>query len=352
MSKYYNLKVKDIVRETSDTITVHLKQPLFSKIKYAPGQFLTLIVAVNGSTYRRAYSLSSAPGIDADLAVTIKRVENGIVSNHINDHLKVGDRLEIMEPIGNFKLVIEPKAERHIVLFGAGSGVTPLMSIARTVLKQEPKSMVSLVYGNRNAESVIFAELLEQMERNYAERFRVIHTFSRPEPSRTGPVGRLDKAFAADVISKLPKVEADTTEYFMCGPEGMMDGVTEALQEFGTEKAHIHRESFVSNVNSEAKKDAGSSDRAAQEITLIHEEEEYKLTVEPSKTILESALDAGIDVPYSCQSGLCTACRGKCHTGAVKMAEDEGLSESEIKEGYILTCVAYPLTNNVAVEIG
>lgn len=352
MSKYYRLKVKDIVQETSDTITIHLKQPLFSKINYKPGQFLTLIVPVKGQSYRRAYSLSSSPDLDKNLCVTIKRVEKGIVSNFLNDHLKVGDRLDIMEPIGNFMLEIDPKMERHVGLFGAGSGVTPLMSIAKSVLANEPKSIVSLVYGNRTWDSIIFRELIEEMQAKYGKRFNVVHTLSQADTSWGGYKGRIDKTLVVNVLNLLPKMT--NSEYFMCGPEGMMDDVTEALKMVGATKAQIHRESFVSAASSEGKKEDKNAmaKSEAQEIILLVSGDEYKLTVPPNTFILDAALGAGIDVPYSCQSGLCTACRGKCITGAVTMDEDEGLSEKEIKEGYVLTCVARPITNNVVIEIG
>jgi len=354
MSRYFNLKVKDIVQETDDTITIFLKPPLFSKIKYEPGQFLTLIVPINGNTYRRAYSLSSSPHTDPDLAVTIKRVTNGVVSNYLNDHLKVGDRLEIMEPIGNFKLVPDKKAERHIVLFGAGSGVTPLMSIAKSILSYEPKSLVSLVYGNRSLDSIIFRNLLKDMEKKYGERFKVVNVLSRPENAWGGYTGRIDRDLTINVVNLLPKLAHENTEYFMCGPEGMMDSIIEALHSLKVPKERIHRESFVSNVSADHKKDhdPNTANSVAQEVTIILDGDEHKVLVQPNSFVLEAALQAGLDIPYSCQSGLCTACRGKCHTGAVKMDEDEGLSEAEINDNFVLTCVARPLTNNVVIEIG
>ena len=351
--KFYSLKVKDITKETSDTITVHLKQPLFSKIKYKPGQFLTIVLPINGKSVRRAYSLSSAPTIDETLSITIKRVENGLVSNFVNDHLKVGDKMEIIEPMGHFCLEPDKNLSRHIVLFGSGSGVTPLMSIAKSILMFEPKSTVSLIYGNRNTDTIIFKAKIEEMQKKYGERFNIVHVLSRAEENWIGYKGRIDKSLAINVLTLLPKFDKDKTEYFMCGPEGMMDEVVEALNSLQTPKERIHRESFVSSTASEAKEDAkNAAGGIERDVMIILDDEEHRVTVKPGSTILEAGLDAGLDMPYSCQSGLCTACRGKKKAGEVKMDEDEGLSEMEIKDGYILTCVAHPLTDDVVVEIG
>ncbi|MCU0451452.1 MAG: ferredoxin--NADP reductase [Bernardetiaceae bacterium] len=352
--KFYNLKVKDIVHETEDTITILLKQPLFTRVKYKPGQFLTLIVPINGKSERRAYSLSSAPNLDDALAVTIKRVPGGLVSNYLNDHLKVGDNMDIMEPMGNFCLDPDKNQSRHVVLFGSGSGVTPLMSIAKSVLLFEPKSAVSLIYGNRTMETVIFRQKIEEMQKKYGDRFKVVHVLSRAEEDWIGYHGRIDKTLAVNVLNLLPKFDKAKTEYFMCGPEGMMDEVTEALHLLQVPKERIHRESFVSSTAEEVKDEAAlkASGIVEQQVTVVLDGDEYTVTVPPTKTILEAALDAGIDVPYSCQSGLCTACRGHRKSGEVKMDEDEGLSESEIRDGYVLTCVSHPLSENVVIEIG
>lgn len=353
--KQYNLKVKDITQETEDTVTLHLKQPLFSKIKYKPGQFLTLILTINGKSVRRAYSMSSSPHVDETLSVSIKRVEGGLVSNYVNDHVKVGDHVDILEPMGNFCLEPNKSLKRHVVLFGSGSGVTPLMSIAKSILLVEPQSVVSLIYGNKTMETVIFRQKLDEMQKKYGDRLKVVHVLSRAEDDDWhGYKGRIDKTLAINVLNLLPKFDADKTEYFMCGPEGMMDQVTEALHYLKVPKERIHRESFFSPVAEEAKDEATlkASGITEQQVTIILDGDEYQVTVKPTQSILDAGLDAGIDMPYSCQSGLCTACRGQKKSGEVKMDEDEGLSETEIKEGYVLTCVAHPLSENVVIEIG
>ncbi|MCU0389837.1 MAG: ferredoxin--NADP reductase [Thermoflexibacter sp.] len=350
--KFHTLKVKEITKETNDTITVHLKQPLFSKIKYKAGQFLTIVLTIDGKSIRRAYSLSSAPNIDETLSITIKRVENGIVSNYANDHLKAGDKLEIIEPMGHFCIEPDKNLTRHIVLFGAGSGITPLMSIAKTILMFEPKSTVSLIYGNRSTDTIIFRQAIEQMQKKYAERFNVVHVLSRAENDWIGYKGRIDKSITINVLNLLPKFDKATTSYFLCGPEGMMEEVNAALLQLQTPKEQIHKESFISSTATEAKEEAKHQTGGIErEVTIILDNEEYKVKVKPNSTILDSALDAGLDMPYSCQSGLCTACRGKKKAGEVKMDEDEGLSDAEIQEGFVLTCVGHPLTDDVVIEI-
>ncbi len=348
--KTYSLKIKEITRETPDTFTIHFKQPLFSKIKYKSGQFLTIIVPINGKSERRAYSLSSAPNIDENLSITIKMIENGLVSNYVDKHFKAGDKMEVVEPMGHFCLEPDKNLERHIILFGAGSGITPLISMAKSILVFEPHSIVSLIYGNRNTQSIIFKQTIEEMQKKYGTRFNVVHVLSRPEEDWIGYKGRIDKVLTINVLNLLPKFDKDKTEYYLCGPEGMMNAVREALIYLQTPQEKIHHESFF---NISTKDDTkNTTDTVSRTVTIILDNEEFQINVKPNTTILEAGLDAGLDMPYSCQSGLCTACRGKKKSGEVKMDEDEGLSEMEIKEGYVLTCVGHPLSDDVVIEIG
>jgi ring-1,2-phenylacetyl-CoA epoxidase subunit PaaE len=352
MSKYYSLTVEKIVRETPDAISIYFKQPFFQKIKYKSGQFLTLLVPINGTTERRSYSMSSSPFTDSQVVVTVKRVPGGKVSNYLNDHLKPGATLEVMEPMGTF--VLEPKADarRHIVLLGAGSGITPLMSVAKTVLQAERNSHVSIIYGNRNEQSIIFKEDLENLRRKFAGRLEVVHVLSQPADAWQGHVGRLNQSLVLKILENLPKVAE--AEYFVCGPDGMMEEVKHALRILQIPSERIHSESFVTA--SDAKKHGDVIEQpslAVQDhtVTIVYEGAEYKIKVPANKTILEAALKNDIDLPYSCQSGMCTACMGKCTSGKVKLDEEEGLSETEVRQGFVLTCVGHPLTDDVVIEI-
>lgn len=357
MSKYYKLRVEKVVRETPETISVHFRQPEGARLNYKPGQFLTLLVNLKGEQVRRSYSMSSCPHTDDTLVVTVKRVADGKVSNYLNDTLRPGDWMEVLEPMGNFYLDAHPSKQRHIVLMGAGSGITPLISIAKTVLFAERNSQVSLLFGNRNENTIIFKEELTALEAQHAGRFRVVHVLSQPSSSWTGYDGRLNQSLTLKILQTLPQWEADRTEYFLCGPEGMMEEMKHALNILHVPANRMHWESFVTasaaEKHGEVETDAdGQAVVKPQEVTVIYEGSEYKFMVTPDKTILEAALDLNIDLPYSCQSGLCTACRGKCLSGKVKLDEEDGLSAAELREGYVLTCVGHPLTAGTTIEIG
>lgn len=380
MSKYHKLRVEKITRETPETISVQFEQPQGARLSYKPGQFITLLISMNGEQIRRSYSMSSCPHTDDFITVTVKRVADGKVSNYLNDHLKPGDLMEVMEPMGNFYIDAHPSKRRHVVLFGAGSGITPLISIAKTVLFAERNSQVSLVYGNRNQNTIIFRSELVEMEKQHAGRFKVVHILSQPEEGKktsilqafkkvipglnqppaqsdTGYTGRLNQSLALKILPTLPQWDTDLTDYYICGPEGMMEEVRHALAIMHVPAHRIHHESFITSTQAErhGTVDIGngtSQNTSTQEVTVIYEGSEYKFTVPPDKTILEAALDLDIDLPYSCQSGNCTACRGKCISGKVKLDEEDGLSEYELKEGYVLTCVGHPVTDDVIIEIG
>ena len=348
---YYDLEVKDIVQETKDTVSIVFAQPA-TPVQYKSGQFLTLIVPVEGKETRRAYSLCSSPFTDQDLAVTVKRVEDGLMSNWLPDNLKVGDTVKVMEPMGVFTTEYDPSNKRHIIMFAGGSGITPMMSIIKSTLTQEPESIISLIYANRNEESIIFKDALDHLATQYEGRLHLIHILDDAPMNWQGHSGLLNHDMLVKIFERIPSWE--NTTYLMCGPEGMMKNVENLLEEHNISKDLIFKESFVAGtIDKELdKKGAGGNEIVTREVTVIYDGDEHKFTVEPSRTILETALDLGIDLPYSCQSGLCTACRGKCVSGKVKLDEEEGLSEAEMSEGYVLTCVGHPLSDDVVIEIG
>lgn len=353
-SRYHELKVKEIVQETKDAITVVFDQPE-NKINYKSGQFLTLIVPVEGKEVRRAYSLCSSPYVDSDLAVTVKRVEKGLMSNWLPDNLKVGDIVKVMEPMGSFTTEYTKDNKRHLIMFAGGSGITPMMSIIKSTLNQEPDSITSLIYCNRDIESIIFKQQLEDMQTDFEGRLHVIHVLDDAPMNWQGHSGLLNHDMLVKIFERIPDWGIEKTTFLMCGPEGMMKNVENLLAEQKIPGANVFKESFVSGtIDKELKKEepAEGDKVIAREVTVIYDGDEHKFTVEPDSTILETALDLGIDLPYSCQSGLCTACRGKCLSGKVKMDEEEGLSESELNEGYVLNCVGHPLTDDVVIEIG
>jgi len=365
---YHTLTVVDLTHETPDSVTIHLERPDRQALACKPGQFLTLIVPCGpgGKKERRAYSLSSTPHEAPRLSVTVKRVPGGLVSNYLLDTVRVGQEMEVMAPIGNFTLTPSAKAARSLVLIGAGSGITPLMSILKAVLKTEPQSHVLLVYGNRNEDTVIFKEQLQQLEAASNGHLQVEHVYSQPLRPTSGHqhTGRLNRTMLLRILEQRHQFPAEQAEYFMCGPEGMMDEARAALDLLKVPASRIHRESFVAsadaseaaagqaNGHGDVSASAADGAPATRSVTIQYEGSEYVLDVPPNKTILETALDQDIDLPYSCQAGLCTACRGKCLSGKVHLDEREGLSDSEMKQGYVLVCVGHPMTDDVVIEIG
>ncbi|MGE0588144.1 MAG: 2Fe-2S iron-sulfur cluster-binding protein [Cyclobacteriaceae bacterium] len=354
-SRYHDLQVKEIVKETKDAISIVFAQPAEHTIDYRSGQFLTLIIPIHGKEVRRAYSLCTSPFVDTDLAVTVKRVDGGLMSNYLPDNLKAGDRVKVMEPMGQFTTEFSGSNKRHVIMFAGGSGITPMMSLIKSIINQEPESIVSLIYCNRDIDSIIFKDELEKLQTKYEGRLHVIHVLDNAPMNWQGYSGLLNHDMLSKLVERIPDWGIEKTTYLMCGPEGMMKNVDTLLAARSIPKEKIFKESFVQGTIDKAEKKeepASDGEVKAREVTIRYDGEEYKIMVEPGKAILETALDQGIDLPYSCQSGLCTACRGKALSGKVKLDEEEGLSQSERDEGYVLTCVGHPMTDDVVIEIG
>ncbi|MFT2009560.1 ferredoxin--NADP reductase [Pontibacter sp. 13R65] len=391
---YRTLRIADITRETSDAVTLHLEHPDKQIIPYKPGQFLTLILSVNGKEERRSYSLCSTPHEGARLSLTVKRVPGGVVSNFLIDQAQPGQEVKVMDPLGNFCYTPEPESKRHLLLFGAGSGITPLISILKAALREEPGSQVTLLYGNRDEDNVIFKHQLEQLQENYADRLHIEYIYSQPKgkcahcaSAATPPEapkkasgffgflkkaikespqqvcehhGRMNRSSVIKILERLQLSKTNNALYYVCGPAGMMEEVQQALKLLKVPSERIFRESFVSEKLAAKDTDAHGTELAGDEpaeiikqtVTIIYEGAEYRVEVQPEETILEAALAQNIDMPYSCQAGLCTACRGRCLQGKIHMDEREGLSDAELDEGYVLNCVGHPLTHDVIIEIG
>lgn len=342
--RYSTLKVKEVVHIAKDAVNLVFEKP--NQFDYEPGQFITIISKVNGKKIRRAYSLCTTPFEDTDPAVTVKRVPEGAMSNFLNDSIKAGDEIEIMEPMGMFTTTYDESRARNAVFFGGGSGITPLISIIRSILLKEPNSKVSLIYANRSEEYIIFKDLINELSENNKDRFNAIHILEEGTADYSG-------RFTNEIVGEITKtIEADSsTEFYICGPQPMMDIVDEGLLSAGYSKDAIRMESFEAGKTSpkEIIADEGSQ---GSEVTILLDGEEHTIQVKPGAAILDTALDAELDMPYSCQSGLCTACRGKCIEGEVSTDEAEGLSQEELDDGYVLTCVGKPVSDYVKVEIG
>ena len=345
--KTFTLKVVDIRFETADTVTVSFKQPALKKVKYLPGQYLTLMFRINGRRYIRPYSFSSAPIVDSFLEVTVKRVSGGVVSNHIIDKVKVDDLVEVMEPMGDFILNQETlSSTKHIVLWGAGSGVTPLMSITKYALSQNIGGHVTLVYGNRDAESVIFNDKISQLKQQYHNYFSAWHFYSQLNIAPGNPnviQGRINAERVLSVMAKEGNL-ADTVHY-ICGPAGLKESVKANLKKLGIDDDRMFSEDF------ELVRDPAAFEGIVTRMVSINLNGKNAIVeVVKGKSILEAGLDANLDMPYSCQTGNCLVCKGRLIKGEVTMIGVEKIP-TELKADERLLCSAFPLSNDIEIEV-
>lgn len=345
MDTHIKLRVENLFRETHDSITLELVEKDGKEINFKPGQFLTFIYNIDGEEIRRGYSISSSPENLPKIRVTIKKIEDGYVSDHIFDTLKVGEIINAVPPLGNFTVQPPTGSKRNLVFFGAGSGITPLTSMIEYTLHNDPKAKVFLYYGNRNLKSIIYKDLFDTLKKEYPNNFYVEHILSKPDENWKGVKGRITKEVTAEILKRDFKKEKEISDFYLCGPSDMMKNIIEALKEFGVEKNRIHREIYTTTV---VDQDQEYED-IPRVVTIIFQDKEQKLTVNPGKSILHTALDAGLDLPNSCQYGNCSTCRAKLLSGQLKLIDQTALSDEEIEKGYCLTCVGYPVTDNVVI---
>jgi ring-1,2-phenylacetyl-CoA epoxidase subunit PaaE len=355
MSRFHKVKIKKIDRETADCVTVSLEVPddLKETFNYKHGQYLTFRRVENGEELRRSYSICSSP-IENEWKVAIKKVPDGRFSTFANAGLEVGEELEVMPPMGKFYTELHKNNQKNYVAFAAGSGITPILSIVKTVLYTEPKSAVTLVYGNRGRNSIIFKEEIEGLKNKFVERLSVHHILSREQGDTEITFGRIDKQKTKLILDKIIKPE-QIDECFICGPEEMVIAVKDAMQEANVDESKIHFELFTT---------AGAKDKVDRKAQLTKDQQDKKSRVvvkldgslrqmEMSyygDTVLEAALASGADLPYSCKGGMCSTCRAKLVKGRVEMDVNYSLEPDEVAAGYILTCQARPLTEELEVD--
>ncbi|MEL6638770.1 MAG: ferredoxin--NADP reductase [Bacteroidota bacterium] len=358
---FHPLTITRVHPETDRAVSLSFDVPqeLRPQFQYTQGQYLTLRFMLNGQEERRAYSMSSSP-VEEELVVTVKRLEGGLVSNHINDQLSAGDTVEVMVPDGRFYTDLDPDQRKDYYLFGAGSGITPLMSILKTILEKEPLSTVFLLYGNRSEDSIIFRDQLEQMGKRYADQLIVEHMLSQPIKKKekgwsglfkkaaiswAGKTGRIDAQAVAHFLEENPS-RTGQCEYFICGPNPMINAVEKTLlEEQRVDAKHVHSERFTADeVDPEVAQNMGTDGARAK---VLLEGKTIELTIPKGKTILDAMLDAKHDPPYSCTAGSCAACMAKVTKGSTEMEICFSLDPDEVEEGYILTCQAHPTSDEV-----
>ena len=345
MAQFHTLKIQSIVRQTEKAVSITFDVPtnLSAEFNFKAGQYITLKAVINETEIRRDYSLSSSPK-SGDLTVTIKEIEGGVFSTYANKSLNIGDSLEVGMPNGRFIYESQSEDIKSIVAFAAGSGITPIMSIARTVLETGNDNVV-LIYGNKSPEKTIFYKEILKLQSTYLNRFRVQFVYS--ESNNEGSLfGRIDGGNINYVIKNTIQLETSHL-FYLCGPEGMVKTTTAILSEKGIREERILFELFTaSNVVPENK----SVNKGESEITMLVDDEETTLMMPQNQTILEAALANDIDAPYSCQGGVCSSCICRVTEGSAKMRQNNILTDNEVAEGLVLSCQAEPASSLLKVD--
>lgn len=351
MAKFHLLKISDVKKETDDCVSVAFEIPdnLKNDYKFIQGQYLTIKVNINNEELRRSYSICSCPINNEPLRVAIKKVKDGRVSTYINEKIKKGDSLEVMTPMGNFHSPISASNKKNYVLFAGGSGITPMLSIIKTVLIAEPQSSLMLFYGNRDNSSIIFKNELETLSLNNPERLNIHHILENaPAGYDSLHTGLLTKEKAAELISNF--ISSGNNEYFICGPTPMMDNVKLALENAKADSSKIHIEYF--NATTETPKTSKNNGAVINSsVTIIIDDQESVVELSSNgKTILDAAIDLDLDVPFACKGAVCCTCRAKIMEGTATMDANYALTDSEVEQGYILTCQAHPTSEKLVVS--
>lgn len=359
--EFYELEIEKIVKETAEASSFYLKVPenLSRTFNYKQGQYLTLRFNINGEDVRRSYSICTSP-VNNELAVTVKKVENGLVSTYMIDQLKVGDTIKAAKPEGRFYTKLDEGNKKSYYLVGAGSGITPLMGILKTILEKEAMSEVYLLYGNRNEESIIFKNELDALHKKYEGQFFLEYVLSQPKKEKgagisswfkksnyawDGKVGRIDRGTLNHFLNDHP-ARNKQAEYFICGPGNMIEIAETALIGLGVEKENIHHEYFSTPDNT-TEMTAPKGGSLAAKATIHLDGETIELTLDPDKSILDNLIEEGYDPPYSCTSGSCSTCMAKMVKGKVEMEVCLALDEEEVEDGYVLTCQSKAITPEV-----
>jgi ring-1,2-phenylacetyl-CoA epoxidase subunit PaaE len=346
MPSFLKLIVKEVKRETKDAVSILFNVPeeLKSNYTFIAGQYINLRLTLDNTEIRRAYSICSAPG-NGELRIAVKAVKDGAFSQFANSKLKAGDVLEVGKPEGKFTFEPESDHQKNYIAFVAGSGITPVLSILKSVLKSEPKSSFVLVYGNKSPEETIFHQELHDLQLQYVGRLFVHYVYSQANVENA-LFGRIDKSTVNYALNtKHSTLEFD--KFYLCGPEEMINTVSGVLKEKNVKESAVKFELFTASTHENTIKESLSGH---SKITIMVDDEETTFEMSQKQSILDAALKQGIDAPYSCQGGICSSCLARVTEGTAEMKKNSILTDSEIAEGLILTCQAHPTSATIRVD--
>lgn len=345
MSTFHKLRIEKIIKETADAVSILFDVPaeLASNYTFIAGQYITIKANLDDKEIRRAYSICASPN-SKQIKVAVKAVDNGKFSTYATTKLKENTFLEISEPEGKF--IIEPQAQKNYLAFAAGSGITPVLSMVKAVLENEPTSTITLVFGNKKAESTIFYDELNELAEKYPSQLNLHYVFSQEVRTNT-KFGRIDKGLVNYFVKNVHK-DISFDSVYLCEPEEMIQTVSNTLKEDGFDERDINFELFTASVSDEEA--ALNIPDGKSEITVLLDDEEHTFMMEKTDTVLAASLHHKLDAPYSCQGGVCSSCIAKVTEGEAVMAKNSILTDEELEEGLILTCQAHPTTQKIVVD--
>ncbi|WP_127140460.1 ferredoxin--NADP reductase [Flagellimonas marinaquae] len=344
MSQFHALKIAAVDQLTPNAValTFDIPNELKEAFAYKAGQYITLKHQLNGKELRRAYSISSPPS-SGKLTVGIKKMEDGTFSVYANEQLKAGDTLEVMVPEGRF--VFDSSEPQTIAAFSAGSGITPIMSIVQTVLESHPENHFVLVFGNQTPEETMYFRTIQSLKERYGDRLFVQYVFSRS--SEEGALfGRIEKSTVNFVLKNKFKGTAFDA-FYLCGPEEMINQVTDTLKDNGIPKDKIHFELFTS---SDTEDELAGELEGKTQVEVLLDDETFTFVMDKKELVLDAVLKQDIDAPYSCQGGVCSSCIARLTEGKVEMVKNQILTDSEIEEGFVLTCQSHPVSAKIKID--
>jgi ring-1,2-phenylacetyl-CoA epoxidase subunit PaaE len=354
MATFHKIRLSEVHKETKDTTVLGFDIPseLVKDFSFQQGQHLTLKATINGDDVRRSYSLCTSP-LEGKWRVAVKLIPGGVFSTFVNESLKKGDTLEVMAPSGQFGVKTQPNSSKNYLFFAAGSGITPILSMIKTHLATEPNATCKLFYVNRTAKTIIFKEELEQLRNQYFGRLEIYYFLTKEQRDIALFNGRFDDE-KMKVLTKTFIDIPDTSEVFLCGPEEMVNYVSNYLVKAGLPKELVHFELFVTGLSEE---DIKRAERLAQqkvegvEVTIVDGGKEFHFTMTNDyDNLLDAALGAGADLPFACKGGVCSTCKCKVLEGKVEMKVNYALEEDELRQDLVLSCQSVPLSEKVKID--